>query len=318
MKIVVSQILWHHSETGETQIWFMDGHRLSSRATVFGEDGQAARVGPPFSIVGVGDFNRDGTADIVWHHSETGETQIWFMDGHRIASQATVLGEDGQAARVGPPFSIVASGVAREMQEISLRYVGFHCFGVTDSLGSDEPYFIFGVVPTCVEGKGAPRTRIYDEDTGADAGVDAGESVGDLIELYRGLPLGAAFSITLFEHDEGDPEKFRENADKAVDAVADKVVAGLAEIPVVGVPLAVLGHIAFIIAGPAITDAVNGLLGTEDDFIGTVGLALSPEDMVRLSHADRQDFYGIKAHLESPLISGDGASYKAYFDVVEA
>jgi hypothetical protein len=51
----LSPIVWHHDQTGETQIWFMDGHQLVGRATVLGEDGQPAFIGPPFRIVGVGD-----------------------------------------------------------------------------------------------------------------------------------------------------------------------------------------------------------------------------------------------------------------------
>ena len=157
-----SDIVWYHSQTGETRIWFMDGNRIVSQATVLAEDGNPAFVGPPFSIVGVGDMNGDGKSDIVWYHSQTGETRIWFMDGNRIVSQATVLAEDGNPAFVGPPFSIVASGVARKMQEVSLRYVGFHCFGETDeSSASDEPYFTFGVVPTLVALKKTKQTDVY-------------------------------------------------------------------------------------------------------------------------------------------------------------
>ncbi len=107
---LTSTIYWHHDQTGETQIWLMNEHQLVRRATVVGEDGQPALIGPPFRIVGVADMNADGRADIIWHHDDTGETQIWLMNEHQLLSRATVVGEDGQPALIGPPFRIV--GVA--------------------------------------------------------------------------------------------------------------------------------------------------------------------------------------------------------------
>ena len=56
MKTVVSDILWYNSSTGEIQVWFMDRHKLTGRATVLGEDGSAIFIGPPWSIVGTGLF----------------------------------------------------------------------------------------------------------------------------------------------------------------------------------------------------------------------------------------------------------------------
>ncbi|HEV8176161.1 MAG TPA: hypothetical protein VGP44_00590 [Gemmatimonadales bacterium] len=85
----------------------MDGHRVIGRATVLGENGNPAFVGLRWSIVGAGDFNGDAKADIVWHNSSTGETQIWLMDGYRVRGRATVLGENGNPAFVGSPWSIV-------------------------------------------------------------------------------------------------------------------------------------------------------------------------------------------------------------------
>jgi len=102
-----ADIVWYNSQTGETQIWFMNGSQVRSRATVVNGQGQPALVGPPFSIVGVSDFDRDGGADIVWYNSQTGETQIWFMNGSQVRSPATVVNGQGQPALVGPPFSIV-------------------------------------------------------------------------------------------------------------------------------------------------------------------------------------------------------------------
>ena len=105
-----SDIVWYNSQTGETQIWFMDGNRLVGRGTVVDEGGTFIPIGPPFSIVGVGDMNGNGKADIVWYNSQTGETQIWFMNANRIAWRGTVVDEGGTFIPIGPPFSVV--GVA--------------------------------------------------------------------------------------------------------------------------------------------------------------------------------------------------------------
>src|SRR3990172_6671045 len=105
-----ADLVWYNSQTGETQIWFMDGDRLVSRGTVVDETGTFIPIGPPFSMVGVGDMNGNGKADLVWYNSQTGETQIWFMDGNRLVGRGTVVDEGGTFIPIGPPFSIV--GVA--------------------------------------------------------------------------------------------------------------------------------------------------------------------------------------------------------------
>jgi hypothetical protein len=102
-------IIWHNSSTGETQIWQMNGNRVTGRATVLGENGRPAFVGLPWSIVGCGDFNGDGKPDLLWHNSSTGETQIWNMNGFSVTGRATVFGENGSAAMVGLPWSIVGT-----------------------------------------------------------------------------------------------------------------------------------------------------------------------------------------------------------------
>src|SRR5690348_1358051 len=105
-----SDILWYNRSTGESQIWVMDGNRVNKTATVVGETGKVAYVGPPFSIVAAGDFSGDHKDDIVWYNSSTGETQFWVMNDFQVSSRATVLGPDGKPTYIGPPFSIVGAG----------------------------------------------------------------------------------------------------------------------------------------------------------------------------------------------------------------
>lgn len=49
------------------------------------------------------------SAAILWHNASTSETQIWFMNEHHVVKRATVLGEDGNTAFVGLPWSIVGT-----------------------------------------------------------------------------------------------------------------------------------------------------------------------------------------------------------------
>jgi FG-GAP-like repeat len=103
-----ADILFHNTD-GQTQIWFMDGNKIVSRANVVAENGNSLNVGLPWSIVGVGDFNQNGKADILWHNTDS-QTQIWFMDGNKIVSRANVVGEDTKPMVIGPPWSIVGVG----------------------------------------------------------------------------------------------------------------------------------------------------------------------------------------------------------------
>jgi hypothetical protein len=104
-----ADILWHNGATGETQLWFMDGHQLADRATVVDERGAAFLVGLPWSIAATSDVNRDGRSDIVWHNAATGETQVWLMDRHRVTDRRTVQDEQGKPILVGSPWRIVGA-----------------------------------------------------------------------------------------------------------------------------------------------------------------------------------------------------------------
>lgn len=161
-------------------------------------------------------------------------------------------------------------------QPVAVRYVGFRCFRESTEVSeSEEPSFVFGVLPTDVEKCGAVRTQIYDD-------VDRNESRADTIEIYRGPPAGLAFSLTVVEHDTGDPEKHLKIVENAVDKASDGVVEGLAQIPVVGPAVAVLGTLVFTVVAPAISEAINDALDTDDDVVGSAVISLTPRDLIRM------------------------------------
>jgi len=43
-----------------------------------------------YGIVGHGDYDGDGRADILWHHATRGEAWIWLMDGSTKLSETHV------------------------------------------------------------------------------------------------------------------------------------------------------------------------------------------------------------------------------------
>ena len=85
-----ADLLWRYYATGAgsgtTIIWYMDG------STIIGQDRPYLISDTDWRIDGIGDFDGDGKADIVWRYYGTGAgsgtTIIWYMDG------ATITGQD--------------------------------------------------------------------------------------------------------------------------------------------------------------------------------------------------------------------------------
>jgi len=201
---------------------------------------------------------------------------------------------------------------AIEMLPVVLRFVGLHCFRTTSGPGSDEPYATFG--PVSVNGERSdppPQSRIFED-------VDSSESHGDSLELYRGLPFGLTLVMTLAEHDEGDPHKYKDEVENLVDKAGDAIAEALTAVPAVGTLLSVAASVGFALAGPTIAKKLSELLGTDDDFIATHEVQLTGKELMRMARDEDTDFdrVGIPASFASPMLSGDGGTYKLYFLVV--
>lgn len=199
---------------------------------------------------------------------------------------------------------------AIDLGDVVVRYRGMNCFGEDDTTGSDEPYIVVGVV--AADGpKPTFSTPVYQDVDGGGSFPDDGAVV------YRGRPWGLVLSTTVMEHDEGDPDKYRDWVTKGVSLAATGLEAAIVATGI-GAPLAAAVAPALAAIVPAVVNEVNNLLGTGDDVIGTVPIGLSVKQLCTLPGATLQDERDIRFHVATPLATNGDGSYKAYFDVVRA
>ena len=131
-------LLWRDSTSGTVAVWFMNGAAVASTA-VFGalpsswtivadangsilwrdsagdialwsvQNGQVTSshglgtVTANFVLQGIGDFNGDGNADILWRDTNSGTLSIWFTNGAQVTSGLNVgtLSSNWSVAQIG-------------------------------------------------------------------------------------------------------------------------------------------------------------------------------------------------------------------------
>ena len=72
-------ILWCHAASGENYVYLMDSLSIKP-----GEGYLRTVADLAWQVVGVGDFDGDGKADILWRNSSSGQNYVYFMEGRTI------------------------------------------------------------------------------------------------------------------------------------------------------------------------------------------------------------------------------------------
>jgi len=74
-----ADILWRNSASGQNYLYPMNGTAIKA------SEGFIRTVADPaWQVKGVGDFDGDGKADIVWRNSSSGQNYLYPMDGTTI------------------------------------------------------------------------------------------------------------------------------------------------------------------------------------------------------------------------------------------
>jgi len=101
-----ADLLWRQGSTGSLVLWTMNGSTITSSGSV-NSAGTAVNPDPSWSVAGIGDFNNDGNADILWRDA-SGEVSVWLMNGSTITAGADVT---SGGAVVQPDASWSVAGI---------------------------------------------------------------------------------------------------------------------------------------------------------------------------------------------------------------
>ena len=78
-----TDILWHHQLSGDLYTWFLNGTAVTHRKLL---ETTSRFADTRWQIRGLADFDRDGQADVLWHHQGTGDLYVWIMNGTKATS----------------------------------------------------------------------------------------------------------------------------------------------------------------------------------------------------------------------------------------
>ena len=79
-------VLWHNNTNNANEIWTLSGGTFVNQTTLPSTGGG----GQPWNFAGVGDFNADGTDDILWHNFATNDNVAWRINNSSFVQQSTL------------------------------------------------------------------------------------------------------------------------------------------------------------------------------------------------------------------------------------
>jgi hypothetical protein len=108
-----ADVLWE-SDSGVETIWGLNGSSLSALYNNVGQAGSVAQMGSEWHAVGVGNFNGDKTADLVWVDTSN-NVQFWDMEGDHINQIVFPNGHQGTEWQLKAVGDFTGSGVRDDL-----------------------------------------------------------------------------------------------------------------------------------------------------------------------------------------------------------
>jgi hypothetical protein len=101
-----SDVLWRNTD-GTLAEWTMNGSQITSSQFVTFQ-GNPVDLSSSWSLAGVGDFNGNGTSDVLWHNTD-GTLAEWTMNGSQITSDPLVTFQ-GNVVDLASSWSLAGIG----------------------------------------------------------------------------------------------------------------------------------------------------------------------------------------------------------------
>ncbi|TCJ35033.1 MULTISPECIES: hypothetical protein [unclassified Parafrankia] len=232
MEPVEPSIVWYNSQTGETQIWYMNGHQLLRRGAVLGENGAPAFIGPPFSIVGtsgdtwVGNWKKKAAELIAGHPARlalgvpTSDVN-WSKNGYYNRTfefgEVHVRPLGGMGDWRGIPCTYYAADIF---------IAAVKCWGTDDPGGADEPYLLFTVINPAPPLCGIPENTAKVWRSQVFEGVERGEIFAQDQLVFENVVVGEhgiSLKIAIVDQEHGSPEAVRAELQKQANRLAQSL-----------------------------------------------------------------------------------------------
>lgn len=88
----VTDVLWHNATTGELSVWLLNPYGIvRGQQTLSWRCDTASGCASDWKVVGTGDFDGNGIADVLWHNARTGQLSAWLLDSHGVVMRTQLL-----------------------------------------------------------------------------------------------------------------------------------------------------------------------------------------------------------------------------------